>query len=91
MKRSALLRLLWVLILVLLLAACARPNEGQAACRSDGQVKIGQSIAETFDVDVEQVMDWFCSGQEFEDILLALQTIQGTEIKPDDLLKAKAR
>lgn len=90
MRKSTLLRLIISLALILVLAACAAPVEEQEDCRSEGQVKIGQSIADTFDVEVDQIMDWYCAGNEFEDILLALQTSQGTEINPEDLLNARA-
>jgi hypothetical protein len=35
---------------------------------------IGESISEKFEVPYEDVMDWFCGGETFEDILLALET-----------------
>ena len=88
MKRFAFARITLVLILFLLLTACGAREE--VTCRSEGQVKIGQSIADTFDVDTDRVMAWFCAGNEFEDILLALQTSQGLDLDPDALLKQKA-
>ena len=52
---------------------------------------IGQSIAEDFDtVDYQQVIDWFCNGAEFEDILVALETETLTEISASDMLQMLA-
>ena len=35
---------------------------------------LGMSISEKFEVPYEEVMYWFCEGEAFEDILLALET-----------------
>lgn len=37
---------------------------------------MGESIAEKFSAEYEDVMSWYCDGYAFEDILLALQTSQ---------------
>jgi hypothetical protein len=44
---------------------------------------IGVDIADTYDVAYEQVMEWFCAGQTFEDILLALQTTELADVEID--------
>ena len=44
-------------------------------CINSEMSVLGRDIAAQFeDVSFEQVMTWFCSGAEFEDILIALQT-----------------
>jgi hypothetical protein len=50
---------------------------------------IGKGIAEKFNLPYEQVMTWFCSGNEFEDILLALQTRQKVEVPVEQMLALK--
>jgi hypothetical protein len=52
---------------------------------------IGESIAEDFEtVDYLQVIDWFCSGAEFEDILVALETEALTDTSASDMLQMLA-
>jgi len=51
---------------------------------------IGDAIADKFNLPYEQVMTWFCSGYEFEDILLALQTHQQMETSIERLLEMRA-
>ena len=49
---------------------------GSVECYPDGIHPIGLSIAEQFEeiTTYQEVMNWFCSGAEFEDILNALLT-----------------
>jgi hypothetical protein len=49
---------------------------------------IGQSIADLYpeQTDYEQVMVWFCNGFEFEDIMTALQTAEGSDFSAEELL-----
>jgi len=55
-------------------------------CYGSETHKIGEGIAEKFEVPYEMIMNWFCDGNQFEDILLALQTSQLITISPDELL-----
>jgi hypothetical protein len=53
----------------------AAPEAGPAAvCPDPAPHPIGLSISETFEASYAQVIEWYCAGQSFEDILLALQT-----------------
>jgi hypothetical protein len=47
------------------------------------------SISETFEVPEEQIETWYCSGESFEDILLALQTGELSDLSPEDILERK--
>lgn len=52
---------------------------------------IGQEIASQYEeVTYEQVMDWFCNGANFEDILVALQTAKQTGEPAQSLLEMLA-
>lgn len=55
-----------------------------AACLASDH-EVGHSIAETFNITYEQVMEWFCYGIPFDDILLALQTSEEVDIPIEDL------
>lgn len=55
-------------------------------CYGSETHKIGEGIAEKFEIPYEMIMNWFCDGNQFEDILLALQTSQLITISPDELL-----
>lgn len=50
---------------------------------------IAESIAEKFEITYEDVMTLFCEGESFEDILLALQTSELTDIDAETLLARK--
>jgi hypothetical protein len=56
-------------------------------CTETDPHPLGLSIAETYDIRYEQVMTWFCSGYSFENILIALETGQATDIPPETLLQ----
>jgi hypothetical protein len=62
-------------------------NSDNDACTYTDPHPIGQSIAETYAVSYQQVMDWFCSGFSFENILIALETSEAVDIPPDTLLE----
>jgi len=62
-------------------------NPDNEACTYTDPHPIGQGIAETYDVSYQQVMDWFCSGFSFENILIALETSEAVDIPPGDLLE----
>jgi hypothetical protein len=47
---------------------------------------MGESIAEKFSTEYQEVMGWYCDGYAFEDILLALQTSQLSDVTPDNIL-----
>lgn len=48
---------------------------------------LGESIAEKFKVSYDEVIDWYCEGYLFEDILLAAQTSQLADVEPGELLQ----
>jgi hypothetical protein len=56
-------------------------------CATNEEHRIGQSIAETFDVPYVQVMTWFCSGFSFDNILVALETSEAVDIPAEALLQ----
>jgi hypothetical protein len=58
-------------------------------CTETNPHPMGQSIAETFDVSYEQVMTWFCDDYTFDDILIALETGQATDIPAAVLLEMR--
>lgn len=60
----------------------------EAQCYGEDIHPIGQSIAELYPeiTDYNQVMTWFCTGFEFEDIITALETQTETGIPADELL-----
>ena len=55
-------------------------------CLSPEAQGLGSSIAAVFGISVETVMNWYCTGYAFEDILLALQTTAQVQLSPDELL-----
>jgi hypothetical protein len=61
--------------------------QAEAKCPDTDPHPIGQSIATRFDVTYDQVMLWFCRGEEFDDILLALQTGRLTGHDVEELLE----
>jgi hypothetical protein len=89
----------WLILLtifgILCLPACSATGgpdpEPDWKCTDIQPHPVGKSIAEQFDVPYAQVMTWFCSGHEFEDILLALQTSELSGEKVESLLARAAR
>lgn len=63
-----------------------RTPESSASCVETDPHPIGQSIADKYDVEYERVMDWFCAGESFDDILLALETHRLTDLPVEQLL-----
>jgi hypothetical protein len=58
------------------------------ACTETNPHPMGQSIVETYDdVSYEQVMTWFCDGYTFDDILIALETSEATDVPAAALLE----
>lgn len=71
------------------LGTSVEPTEVSAtmtACLQQEQQEIAMGIASQFEVEYDQVMTWFCTGHSYEDILLALESSQGTDYSVDDLL-----
>jgi hypothetical protein len=58
-----------------------------AACTETNPHPIGQSIAESYELEYDQVMRWFCVGYSFENILIALETSEAVDIPPGALLE----
>ena len=58
------------------------------SCLTDPAHPIGQQIAADYAAftNYQQIMNWFCSGFEFEDILTALETEDASEFSADILL-----
>lgn len=63
------------------------PETSGPDCYGTEPNEIGQGIAEKYkETNYEQIMTWFCNGAEFEDILVALQTEQLTEVPAEEML-----
>ena len=59
----------------------------EAECPGEAFNNIGQGIADEYEfASYEEVMTWFCSGAEFEDILVALQTEDQTGTPAEEML-----
>lgn len=56
-------------------------------CSESDPNPIGQDIASTYNVSYEQVMTWFCQGYSFDNIIIALETSEATEIPAETLLQ----
>jgi len=57
---------------------------------ADAEVNaIAESIAVTYEMPVQTVVEWYCEGHAFEDILIALETGLVVDISADDLLKMR--
>jgi len=71
--------------------ATSPPNQeaGQPVCQETPAPSMVVSISETFEVPEEQIEAWYCSGESFEDILLALQTSELSDLSPEDILERK--
>ena len=60
-------------------------------CLGDEVSPVGKAIADDYEFSsYEQVMTWFCSGAEFEDILVALETQSQTGTPADEMLQMLA-
>jgi hypothetical protein len=81
-----------VSLLVLLIIGCDGPGPepvGGIHCTEVDPHPVAQGIARKFDVPYEDVMTWFCSGNSFDDILLALQTAELVDRPAGELLIMK--
>ena len=59
----------------------------EAECPGETINNIGQGIADEYEfASYKDVMTWFCSGAEFEDILVALQTEDQTGTPTEEIL-----
>ncbi len=56
-------------------------------CSESDPNPIGQDIATTYGIPYEQVMLWFCQGYSFDNILIALETSEATDIPAETLLQ----
>lgn len=59
----------------------------QAVCTETDPHPVAEGISEKYEVPYDQVMEWFCAGAPFEDILLALETHKLTELPVEQLLE----
>jgi hypothetical protein len=50
---------------------------------------VAQSLADAYDVPIEEIMTWFCEGYGFGEIVHALQTSEETDFSPEELLTLK--
>lgn len=48
---------------------------------------IAQGIAETYEAPYEQVVQWYCDGYSFDNIMIALETSEAVDIPPEALLE----
>jgi len=60
---------------------------GDVSCPDPDPHPIAEEIAEKFSVSYEKVIHWYCEGNLFEDIMLALLTSKLREVEPDVVLK----
>lgn len=59
----------------------------EANCGSPEVNDLAESMAQDYDFTSRaEIMDWFCSGAEFEDILLALETEAQAGLPAEDAL-----
>lgn len=61
----------------------------EAFCADAEPDPIAESIASTYEVPYQQIIDWYCAGSSFDDILLALETSLATHIPPETLLSMR--
>ena len=74
------------------LATGIPPSPAPDGCVETRPHPVGQSTAETYDnTTYDEVMTWFCEGNSFEDILLALETNAQSGVATDDLLARRAQ
>jgi len=65
-------------------SAAVESNQGTSegedkSCPTPDPHPIAGNIAEKYQRDYQEIIDWYCQGYEFEDILLALQTHRLTD------------
>jgi len=61
----------------------------EAICADAEPDPIAQSIASTYEVSYQQIIDWYCAGSSFDDILVALETSLATDIPAKMLLSMR--
>jgi hypothetical protein len=61
-------------------------EEEYLKCFQEYPNPVAQDISERFETAYEMVEDWYCQGNSFEDIMLALMTGKLWEIDPDLVL-----
>ena len=60
-----------MVVLGIFLSGCSQEYD---PCLGTEPHPIGVNIAANYDVDYALVMDWYCDGNGFDDIILALET-----------------
>ena len=66
-------------------------QEGQAAdCPLTDPHPVAVSIADKYQWEYQEIIDWYCAGYPFEDILVALQTSKLADLEPIELLERSA-
>jgi hypothetical protein len=55
-------------------------------CFTEDNNLVAQDIAERFETSSDLVEEWYCEGNSFEDIMLALMTSRLWEIDPEQVL-----
>jgi hypothetical protein len=74
-----------LVIIGIFLSGCSQADD---TCLGTEPHPIAVNIAANYDVDYAQVMDWYCNGYGFDDIILALETTSITpELMVEDLLQ----
>jgi len=61
-------------------------REDSENCPLQDPHPVAENIAEKYEREYEQIIEWYCAGFAFEDILLALQTSKLAEVDPENLL-----
>ncbi len=64
-------------------------TRGQYCQASAPQQPVAENLAQTYGVSYENVINLFCQGYGFGEIMLALQTSQTANLPPDNLLTLK--
>jgi hypothetical protein len=62
-------------------------NSADFDCQGSEPHPIGSNIAQTYEVPYEEVIGWFCEGYSFENILIALETSEATDVPAATLLE----
>jgi len=66
-------------------------QEQQAAdCTLTDPHPVAVSIADKYQWEYQEIIDWYCIGYPFEDILVALQTSKLADVEPIELLERSA-
>lgn len=55
-------------------------------CFTEDPNLVAQDISERFETSYDLIEEWYCEGNSFEDIMLALMTSRLWEIDPDQVL-----